>query len=175
MSYKNQKKLRKNTQKSKTNKLVMISSTVFIAITIITLAFFMNNKSPIDGESVSTGGDISIIKDEVTSTAKFYPYNTDDTYMEVIAIRATDGSVRTALNTCQVCYSSGRGYYEQDGDVLVCKNCGNRFTVDQIEVIKGGCNPVPILDENKTEDDQKIVINGDSLGQYAFMFAKWKK
>lgn len=36
-------------------------------------------------------------------------------------------TIRTAFNTCQVCYSSGRGYYVQEGNVLVCQNCGNRF------------------------------------------------
>lgn len=29
--------------------------------------------------------------------------------------------IRTAFNTCQVCYSSGKGYYVQSGNVLVCQ------------------------------------------------------
>ncbi len=173
MSYKKNKKTQKNTQKSKINKLAIIGGSIIIAL--IAFVLFRNSQSSIDQPSIPIGGDLTIIKDDVTSVAKFYPYNSDNTYMEVIAIRANDGSVRTALNTCQVCYSSGRGYYEQDGDVLVCNNCGNRFTIDQIEVVKGGCNPVPILEDNKTEDEQQIIIKGESLGQYAFMFSNWKK
>ena len=62
-----------------------------------------------------------------------------------------------AFNTCQVCYDSGRGYYVQEGDVLVCQNCGNRFSAEQVELIKGGCNPVPIDSENKTDDGTTIT------------------
>jgi len=40
--------------------------------------------------------------------------------MEVLALKAKDRTIRTALNTCQVCYASGKGYYVQEGDVLVC-------------------------------------------------------
>src|SRR5665647_3780741 len=60
---------------------------------------------------------IKILKSEVSSTAKFYPYKLDGTNMEIIAVKATDGTIRTALNTCQVCYDSGRGYYKQEGAV----------------------------------------------------------
>lgn len=103
-------------------------------------------------------GGIKILKSEVSETAKFYPYKAGKVKMEVLAVRASDGTIRTAFNTCQVCYDSGRGYYKQQGDELVCQNCGNRFQLDQIEKIKGGCNPVPIMKENKTEDDAYIVI-----------------
>ena len=78
--------------------------------------------------------------------------------MEVLAVKASDGSIRTAFNTCQVCYDSGRGYYKQQGKVVVCQNCGNQFKLDQIEKIKGGCNSVPIMKENKTDDSENIVI-----------------
>jgi uncharacterized membrane protein len=94
--------------------------------------------------------------------------------MEVLAVRASDGTVRTALNTCQVCNNSGRGYYVQEGNVLVCQNCGNQFTIDQIELIKNGCNPVPIEQNIKTEDEEKIVIQEDALAQYEPLFTVWK-
>ncbi len=123
----------------------------------------------------SDGQGITINKDEITEVATFFPYQSGDTDMEVIAIRATDGTVRTALNTCQVCFDSGRGYYKQDGDVLVCQNCGNRFSVDQVEVVKGGCNPVPIFDDQKTETDDTITISDDVLAQYKTLFSEWKK
>ncbi|MDR2445448.1 MAG: DUF2318 domain-containing protein [Spirochaetaceae bacterium] len=66
------------------------------------------------------------------------------TRLEVLAVKAPDGTVRTAFNTCQVCYASGRGFYKQQGTVLVCQNCGNRFRMSQVGLRSGGCNPVPI-------------------------------
>jgi len=126
------------------------------------------------GETAVPEG-ITIDKSAVTEKAAFYPYQSSDTYMEVIAVRASDGTVRTAFNTCQICFDSGRGYYEQDGDVLVCQNCGNRFTIDQIEVIKGGCNPVPIFENDKTETEEMVAISDDVMADYSTLFSKWKR
>lgn len=94
--------------------------------------------------------------------------------MEVVALKASDGTIKTAFNTCQVCFDSGRGYYKQEGDVLVCQNCGNRFQADQVEQVKGGCNPVPIMKENKTDDGTNITISQDFLKQNKDLFANWK-
>lgn len=127
-----------------------------------------------DDAAALNGQGITINKDEITEEATFYPYRLGDTDMEVIAVRASDGNVRTALNTCQVCYDSGRGYYKQEGDVLVCQNCGNRFGVDQIEVVKGGCNPVPLFDDQKTQTDGTITISDEALAQYKTLFSNWK-
>lgn len=115
------------------------------------------------------------MKADITGTAKFYPYKSGNTYMEVIAVKATDGTIRTALNTCQVCYDSGKGYYEQVGDYLVCQNCKNRFHIDQVEKVKGGCNPVPILEENKQDDGNTISIPKEFLDSQSQFFTKWKK
>ena len=73
-------------------------------------------------------------------------------------------------DTCQVCCDSGQGYYEQSGDILVCQNCGNRFTMDQVEVSIGGCNPVPIFPDNKKIDATNITISGAYLKQAIEIF-----
>ncbi|MDR1419994.1 MAG: DUF2318 domain-containing protein, partial [Treponema sp.] len=46
---------------------------------------------------------------EITGDAAFYPVDVEGTRLEVIAVKAPDGTIRTAFNTCQVCYGSGRG------------------------------------------------------------------
>lgn len=129
----------------------------------------------IQKENTTQGGDILINKSEITSTAKFYKYKSGNVNMEVMAVKATDGSIRTALNTCQICYDSGRGYYTQQGSYMVCKNCGNKFNLDQIEKIKGGCNPVPILAEDKTETVDTITISSTYLDTQKSFFVNWKK
>lgn len=128
------------------------------------------NIAPLVGE-----GDLKIDMKEVTDTAKFYPYQAGDTYMEVLAVKATDGTIRTALNTCQVCFDSGQGYYKQQGNKVICQNCGNVFGVDDIEKVKGGCNPVPILSENKKIDGDNILISEQFLSDNKDFFAKWKR
>ncbi|MHB8926903.1 MAG: Fe-S-containing protein [Bacillota bacterium] len=73
--------------------------------------------------------------------------------MGLIAAKAADGTYRTTLNTCEVCFLSPRGYYKADGEYLVCQNCGNRFHVNDMQVVRGGCNPVP-LTSSKVVDGQ---------------------
>jgi uncharacterized membrane protein len=120
-------------------------------------------------------GDLKIPKKEVTATAKFYPYKAGNVLMEVLALRAPDGSIRTAFNTCQVCYDSGRGFYTQNGEYLICNNCGNRFLARQVELVKGGCNPVPITRDLKREDAEFIYIPEALLEQARPLFLKWKR
>lgn len=116
------------------------------------------------------GDGITIVKKDITETATFIPYNIGDTKMEIVAVMAPDGTIRTALNTCQVCWDSGRGYYKQEGDELVCQNCGNRFKISQIEKMKNGCNPVPITGEGKADNGDTISISGDELAKYKSFF-----
>ena len=124
---------------------------------------------------VTSGNALSIPTDELSENAEFYPVDVDGTEMEVIAVKDSTGTIRTAFNTCQICYDSGKGYYKQEGDKLVCQNCGNSFTMDQVGEISRGCDPWPILDENKTVTDEEIEISYDFLKASADIFANWKK
>ena len=117
---------------------------------------------------------IEINKADISATAKFYPYESNGIKMEVLALKAKDGTIRTALNTCQVCYASGKGYYVQEGDELVCQNCGNRFASNMVGKTKGGCNPVPISDTSKVDDGTKITIDKNYLDKNKAYFSNWK-
>lgn len=168
------KKANKNTQTAQKQMKTLI--TVGVIFTVLIIGFVLI-KANIEDESVmgAASGDLTILKSEVSETAKFYPYKANKAEIEVLAIKASDGTVRTAFNTCQVCYTSGRGYYKQDGNELVCQNCGNRFQPDQVEVIIEGCNPVPITEEYKTDDGENIVIQSEFLESNKYLFANWKK
>ena len=142
---------------------------------MLTLAALLAANLAFAGGTVTPAGDLKIPKKEVTAAAKFYGYKLGNVQIEVLALRAPDGTIRTALNTCQVCYDSGRGWYTQQGDFLVCNNCGNRFAARQVELIKGGCNPVPITRELKREDAEFIYIPKGILEQAKPFFLKWKR
>jgi hypothetical protein len=142
---------------------------------LLTLAALLAASLAFAGGTITPAGELKIPKKEVTATAKFYGYKVGNVQIEVLALRAPDGTIRTALNTCQVCYDSGRGYYTQQGEYLVCNNCGNRFAARQVELIKGGCNPVPITKELKREDAEFIYIPKTIFEQARPLFLKWKK
>jgi hypothetical protein len=138
--------------------------------------------TPVEPENDSAGGAptvgpgeaLTIDAGAVTEQATFYPATVDGVYLEVLAVRAPDGTVRTALNTCQVCWDSGAGYYIQEADELVCQHCGNRFKTSDVEAVHGGCNPVPITEEYKTVDGDTITIGYDLLTQAVPLFKNWK-
>lgn len=172
----------KNNKPSQNRKIVIsVLITAVLVITVVTAAILLNqpaaeklSSSTTSESTQNASGDLVIPVSSISEKATFYPMTVDGTKLEVIAVKAPDGSIRTAFNTCQVCYASGRGYYKQDGDALVCQNCGNRFAMSDVEISKGGCNPVPIFDENKTVDDSNITISGDYLKEATQIFQNWK-
>lgn len=176
------KQTKKPVRKSKTKNAVYAVVGIAAALVIAAILLFSGQKgydtakTAINSPAASTQvNDMVIQKSGITETAAFIPYKAGNTDMEVIAVKASDGTIRTALNTCQVCYDSGRGYYVQKGDELVCQNCGNRFKISQVEKIKNGCNPVPIMNTDKTEDDNTITISGAFLTANKELFADWKR
>ena len=122
-----------------------------------------------------TDRDLVIQTADITENALFFPVTIDGVRMEILAVKAPDGTIRTAFNTCQVCYNSGRGYFVQQGTVLVCQNCGRRFRMSQVERQAGGCNPAPIFPANKTVTDSTITISMEYLSQARGIFASWKQ
>lgn len=124
--------------------------------------------------TIASGESLVIQTADITTDASFYPIEVDGMNMEVIAVKDSAGNIRTAFNTCQICYDSGRGYYVQSGNYLVCQNCGNRFSMDQVEIESGGCNPWPIFDKNKTVTADEISISYDFLAESQRIFANWK-
>ena len=84
--------------------------------------------------------------------AHHYTYMHEGSPIEFFVLKSRDGVVRAAFNACDVCYDSKKGY-TQDGDYMVCNNCGRRFPADQINVVHGGCNPSPLT----------RAVEGDSL------------
>ena len=134
-----------------------------------------NNTANNTANEIKEGEKLVIPISDLSEKAMFYPVEVDGTEMEVIAGKDSQGKIRTAFNTCQVCYDSGNGYYRQLGEELVCQNCGNSFTMDVVGETGGGCNPVPILEENRTVTDSEIQISYEFLKESSDIFANWKR
>lgn len=119
-------------------------------------------------ESVrAENGMIRINLSEVSDgLAHYYRYSTGGKEVRFFVLKADDGQVRAALDACDVCYREKKGY-RQEGSIMVCNNCDNRFPADKINVLRGGCNPVPL--ERKFEDDH-LVLSAAELGGLAGYF-----
>jgi hypothetical protein len=98
--------------------------------------------------------------------AHFYTFLVNGKPIEFFVVKASDGQVRAAFNACDVCFSAKRGYL-QDGDVMVCQNCGSRFPLEKINFVRGGCNPSPLT---RTVVGDTLVILESDLAQGAQYF-----
>ena len=92
--------------------------------------------------------------------AHYYTYMHDDAPIEFFVLKSKDGVVRAAFNACDVCYPARRGY-RLEGDEVVCLNCGRRFPTDQINVVRGGCNPSPL--ERSIKGDTLVIRVSDII------------
>jgi len=91
--------------------------------------------------------------------AHYYTYMHEDQPVEFFILKSKDRVVRAAFNACDVCFEAKKGY-RQDGDVMVCNNCGRRFPANQINVVQGGCNPSPL---QRTVEGDSLVIQVEDL------------
>ena len=98
--------------------------------------------------------------------AHYFSIDMDGKEIRFFVVRSKDGKIRAAFDACDVCYRSKKGYSQQ-GDFMVCNNCGMRFHSTRINVVKGGCNPSPL--ERRTEDD-KLIISLDAVRSGAKYF-----
>ncbi len=76
-------------------------------------------------------------------------------------LKSSDGVIRAAFDACDVCWPAGKGYY-QDGDVMVCRNCGRRFASVLVNEVKGGCNPAPL---KRSLENDKLIIQVKDIQQ----------
>jgi uncharacterized membrane protein len=92
--------------------------------------------------------------------ARFFEHKTPEgKRIKYFVLKSSDGVIRAAFDACDVCWESGKGY-KQDGDFMVCQNCGRRFQSAKVNVVTGGCNPSALT---RTFRDGKVVISTQAL------------
>lgn len=111
------------------------------------------------------------VADFADGKARHYSYKASSgLVIKYFIIKSSDGIIRAAYDACDVCWPEGKGYY-QDGDVMVCRNCGRRFASVLVNEVKGGCNPAPL--KRTIEGDNVIITVKDILdGKQYFDFSK---
>ncbi len=94
----------------------------------------------------------------------------DGTMVDFFVVQSGEGIIRAAIDSCDVCYRSGKGYV-QEGNVMICTNCGRRFATDRINEVKGGCNPAPL---KRVVQGKNLVISMDDINANAW-YCEYKK
>ncbi len=102
---------------------------------------------------------------EIGTSAKWYEYDQSRAYF---LVEGSDGKIHLAIDACDVCYSSKRGYKQTD-DVMTCNNCGQSFPINSIgtENLSGGCWPSYLPYE---VDGEYVKISKSELDKKKYMF-----
>lgn len=100
------------------------------------------------------------------STASYFVYNAGGKDIKFFVLRATDGTVRAALDSCSACYHAKLGY-RQNGETMVCNNCGMSFRSTDVGHSAGGCSPVPL---KNSQDGKTLVVKAKDLEEGAKYF-----
>ncbi len=92
--------------------------------------------------------------------AHFYTFQDSGKSIPFFVLKSSDGKFRAAFDSCDVCFPARKGYH-QEGDEMVCNNCGTRFPSISINDVRGGCNPAPL--ERQTDGDSLLIRATDLL------------
>jgi uncharacterized membrane protein len=150
--------------KSRTGLHLTIAGIALVALIAVAALFMMNRggTEAATATAAAPSGDVTIPISQVNDgKAHFYSFNSGGTTVKYFVLADKNGKVRVALDACEVCFAQKKGYH-QEGDTMVCNNCGKVFPSDQINVITGGCNPIPV---DKTIAGGQLTITTDSLAQ----------
>lgn len=101
----------------------------------------------------------SLSTDKVTFRS-VKPLDTD-----IMAVIASDGTVRLAFNDCLSCYYNDgvRAHFTDTGKSVICDNCGCETLYDDMGILNYECTPYPILSDYVIEDDTTIEVRSDFL------------
>jgi len=144
-------------------KKIFITALVLI-ITIPVAVFFILNSEGSAGNVLKPVNGVITIPTKTISDGKahYFEVKSDNGIdVQFFTLKSKDGVIRAAIDACDVCYKSGKGYI-QEGDFMVCTNCGRRFASDKINEVKGGCNPAPL---NRKIEGENLMISMADINQ----------
>jgi uncharacterized membrane protein len=171
------------TKKKKTKFLPYTVLSICVVLAIVAVVIFQGNALTSQNRQVTenlTAGNKGGSRAQVVTyplslfdegKAKYFEFQADNGItIKYFVLKSSDGVVRAAFDACDVCWPSGKGYF-QEGDNMVCRNCGKRFASVKINEVKGGCNPAPLA--RQVDGDSLVIQVADILsGKTYFDFSR---
>ena len=133
----------------------------FLAVILLLTADFVYaraaSRPPEARELVAVNGSVSIpLSDLADSNLHFYSVDAGGTQVRFLVIHKRNGEYAVALDACQICGPRG---YRQEGDNIICRNCGAAIYAPSIGNA-GGCNPIPV---SSGVSGTQLVVNLSAL------------
>jgi uncharacterized membrane protein len=112
-----------------------------------------------NNQQASATDTVKIPLADLSGQAKFFDYPAGNgKQVRFFVVKSADGKCRAALDACEVCFHAKKGY-RQDGDKMICSNCGLSFEIARIGTVQGGCHPVGV--GGTVEGDQLVIKASD--------------
>lgn len=137
-----------------------------VAIGLVALVMFGGGSSPFAVVTAEAGAVRIPVSEVNDGHAHFYTYEGRDRDVNFFVLRSSDGVIRAAFDACDVCFREKKGY-RQEGDLMVCNNCGQVFPSVKINVLRGGCNPAPL---ERSIQGEYLVMNVPDIEQGGYYF-----
>jgi len=152
-----------------TGKLLLPGALILLAIVGVCAWFLLGAGGVAGVRTVSAAEDGAIrldASDFDNGKAQFFQFAGQNGPIKFFVVKSHDGVIRAAFDACDVCYKEKKGY-RQEGDAMICNNCGQAFPSNMVNVVKGGCNPSPL--QRQLAGDQ-VIIRVAALEQGAGYF-----
>jgi uncharacterized membrane protein len=124
-------------------RIIWVVAIVGLLVVAVASAFALNFPGMGKYEKVKVSGGAATIPVSNLADGKAHFFKIEDGGKEIVffAVKAADGTVKTAFDACDSCFKSRKGY-EQQGDKMNCKNCNQKFAINRLGPnATGGCNP----------------------------------
>jgi uncharacterized membrane protein len=159
----------------KKNRLPLFVAIIGVVVIAAGAVFYLNQGAQVQSAtavapsaagSTSVAFPLSLFED---GKARHFEHTDGEFTIRYFILKSSDGVLRAAFDACDVCWPAGKGYY-QEGDYMVCRNCGRRFASVRVNEVKGGCNPAPL---NRIVQNGKLVIQVQDIleGKQYFDFS----
>ena len=110
---------------------------------------------------VAQDNEVRIPLSELTdSSLHFYKADVNDTVIRFLVIHKQNGDYAVALDACQICGTAG---YRQEGQTVICRNCGASIYIPSIGQ-SGGCNPISV---KSRVAGGEVIVDLSALGDAA--------
>jgi uncharacterized membrane protein len=172
---------------TKRTQLMVLGGVAILVVALITVGFVSTLKPKVDQDDAASGQLASSDSAAVASSADIqtryapvqatdgevrFPLSTFDDgqahyfsfadagkSIDFFVLKSSDGVVRAAHDACDVCFGARKGYH-QEGDLMICNNCGRQFPSVRINEERGGCNPAPL---ERTVEGSELVLRSSDI------------
>ncbi len=86
--------------------------------------------------------------------------------LRFLLARDVNGKVHTVFDACGQCYKFHKGY-SYSGGYMICRLCGNRYPIPEMNAGKASCVPVPLRSQTG-HDEARIKVTDVEAGKWLF-------